>query len=409
MYGVRFSSTQGNSIILSNLSVTTTGTANAYTGGNTTLTLYVDGVAKSTKSLNTASVSFDTFNTTISTSKAVDMVIKADFSDVTNTGSFSVASITYSAVDSLTSATITPVTVAGATFNIDQAAGTLAAATGDAEVVNKTLLEAGTFNKRIASFKVTASNDTVKLKTITLSGTGFSALSNIQLQTSAGVVLGTVASLTDTGAVFENLDTASGASIAMDKSAVFFVVANVNSNTNFSGVQINVVTSGSKITGTNGAEVAMIGVTATGASHDVNENTFKITQATPTSKEIASDALRFKVTASGKNSVTLSGANFTNQLTGYTGSFMLEVIRSSDQSVLGSATGSTGIITFTANNTIDAGSTVEFQVRIRNAIKESTSQQSSWQMTLGNLYTTSGLDAANYPKNTDTFPLRSNN
>lgn len=88
---------------------------------------------------------------------------------------------------------------------------------------------------------------------------------------------------------------------------------------------------------------------------------------------------------------------------------MLEVIRSSDQSVLGFATGSTGVVTFTANNTIDAGSTIEFQVRIRNAIKESTSQQSSWQMTLGNLYTTSGLDAANYPKNTDTFPLRSNN
>ncbi|MDP2104012.1 MAG: S-layer homology domain-containing protein, partial [Candidatus Gracilibacteria bacterium] len=125
VYGARFSSTQGNPIALSNFSLVTTGNALSYTGGNTSLTLYVDGVAKSTQNVNTTAVSFVGFNATVSTTQSVDVVIKADFSDVTTSGSFGIASIDYDAVDSLTSVNVTPVTVAGATFNIAAAIGTL--------------------------------------------------------------------------------------------------------------------------------------------------------------------------------------------------------------------------------------------------------------------------------------------
>jgi len=318
VYGARFSSTQGNPIALSNFSVVTTGTASgatapSYTGGNVSLTLYVDGVAKSTKNVLTTNVSFDAFNATVSTTQSVDIAIKADFSDVLTAGTFGIASIGYSAVDNITSATVTPVTVAGATFTVATAVGTLAATTGDS-LVNKALLLAGATTQKIASFKVTATNDVIKLKDISLTGASLTALSNIRLTDSVGTVLGTASNVSASAATFANLDSTAGSSIAMDKSATYYVVADVNSSTDVSGVVANVTVAGSNITGSNGGVVPMAGANVVGASHDVAQNTFKVTQTTPTSKGIATNAMEFKVDAFGKNSVTLTGATFTTAL-----------------------------------------------------------------------------------------------
>lgn len=411
VYGARFSSTQGNPIALSNLSVVTTGNATSYTGGNTSLTLYVDGVAKSTKSLTTANATFDGFNTTVSTTKSVDIVIKADFSDVTTAGSFSVASIDYTAVDNLTSVAVTAVTVAGATFNIATAAGTLAAATGD-NLVNRSLLLAGSTSAKIASFKVTASNDNIKIKTIVLTGSNLNALSNVRLADSAMTVLGTASSVTSTGATFANLNNAAASAVAMDRSVVYYVLADVNSSTDATGVTANIAYTGSQITASNGSLVAMSGSNVTGVAHDVSRNTFKVTQVTPTNKDIATDAMEFKVDAFGVNSVTLSGATFANILSGYTGAYVLTVVRKSDNAVVGTGTSETGIVTFTANNVIDAGSSATYVVKIVNAIVLGTSTSQGWTVSLTSLTannaTIGALDAANYPKNTDTLPLTSN-
>ncbi|NDK19560.1 S-layer homology domain-containing protein [Candidatus Gracilibacteria bacterium] len=407
--GARFSSTQGNPIALSNLSVTTAGTANSYTGGNTTLTLYVDGVAKSTKSLTTTSVNFDGFNATVSTTKTVDIVVKADFSDVTTTGTFEIATVSYNAVDNLTSVTVDAVSIAGATFNIATAEGALAATTGDS-LINRSLFTAGAADQKVASFKVTASNDVIKIKDIILTGIGLSALSNVRLTDSVGTVLGTASSLTNTGASFVNVDTAAGSSIAMDKSATYYVVANVNSSTNATGVQVNVIADGSTITGSNGGLVDMTGLSGTGtivtgALHDVNENTFKVTLGTPTSKNLSTDAMRFTVNAFGKNTVTLSGATFNNVLSGYTGSMVLTVVRASDNALVGTGTTETGLVTFTGNNIVDVNSSVTYIVKVVGALVDQASTSQDWSVSLTNLTTTSSLDAANYPKNTDTFPL----
>ncbi len=202
VYAARFSSTQGNPIALSNLSATTAGTALSYTGGNTSLTLYVDGVAVSTKSLTTATVNFAGFNPTVSTTQAVDIMIKADFSDITTSGTFNVASIAYSAVDNLTSVTVNPTSVAGVTFTVASPIGRLAAANGS-NFINRSLLAAGSKDQKITSFQVTAENDSIKIKDIVLNGTNLSALSNIRLVDANMAPIGTATAITTSSATSE--------------------------------------------------------------------------------------------------------------------------------------------------------------------------------------------------------------
>lgn len=417
VYGARFSSTQGNPIALSNLSVTTTGSANSYTGGNTSLTLYVNGVAKSTKSLTTASVSFDGFNSVVSTTTGVDIVIKADFSDVTTSGTFQVASISYDAVDNVTSVTLTKPTVAGAVFSIATAVGTLAATTGD-NLVNKTLLLAGSSTQKVASFKVTATNDAIKLKTIVLTGANLNALSNIRLTDSVGTVLGTASSVTATGAVFANLDNVTGSAVAQDKSVTYYVVADVNSSTDQTGVVVNVVLTDSvnvsQITGSNGGVISLAGAIVAGASHDVAQNTFKVTQTTPASKALATNAMEFTVNAFGKNQVTLTGASFKTTIGAYaTGGYAtakISVYTKNTNQLVGEVTGlnnntSAVVVPFNSYGIVSAGSSSTYVVKVEGlTLNPSTNE--AWTVSLTSLIADS-LDAANYPLNTETFPLNS--
>jgi hypothetical protein len=210
--------------------------------------------------------------------------------------------------------------------------------------------------------------------------------------------------------MFANLDSAAGSSIAMDKSATYYVVADVNSSTNVTGVVVNVVatgvTGGSSITGTNGATVLITAATVVGASHDVSENTFKVTLGTPTSKNIATAAMEFTVNAFGKNSVTLSGATFNNVLSGYTGG-TLTVVRKSDNATVATGIGTNGSVTFVAGTSIDAGTSATYIVKMVGAVVDAATTTPDWSVSLTSL-TAGTLDAANYPKNTDTFPLTTN-
>ena len=260
-------------------------------------------------------------------------------------------------------------------------------------------------NQKVASFKVTATNDVIKLKDITLTGANLTALSNILLTDSVGTVIGTASDVTANGAKFANLDSSSASSIAMDKSATFYVVADVNSSTDQSGVVVNVVTAGSNITGSNGALVAMAGVTVVGPSHDVAQNTFKVALVTPTSKNIATDAMRFTVYAYGKNTVTLSGATFANVLSGYTGG-TLTIVRASDNATVATGVGTTGAVTFNAGTTVDANTSSTYIVKLVGAVGNGTATTPDWSVQLTSLQVGT-LDAANYPKNAETFPLTS--
>ena len=193
----------------------------------------------------------------------------------------------------------------------------------------------------------------------------------------------------------------------MDKSATYYVVANVNSTTNVIGVSVDVTSTGSTITGSNGGIISMTGDTVAGAAHDVSENTFKVTLGTPTSKNIATDAMEFTVTAFGKNSVTLTGATFTGTLTGYTGG-TLTIVRKSDNATVATGVGTSGAVTFVAGTAVDAGTSATYIVKMVGTVGDGTSQNPDWSVSLNSLTVETGvntLDAANYPKNTDTFPL----
>lgn len=409
VYQAKFSSTQGNPIALSNLSVTTSGDALSYTGGNTSLTLYVDGVAKSTKSLNTASVTFDGFNVTVSSTPAVthEIAIKADFSDLTNIGTFQVASINYDAVDNQTSGTISAISVAGAVFTVAEGAGALSSSD---QSPKKALLLAGAKDQKLLAFKVTASNDAVTLKDLALTGAKLSNFTNVRLTDANLTVIGTANNLADTSASFANLDNAASSTIAVDKSPVFYVIADVNTTTDVLNTMVGVVPTGSTIKTSNGATKAMGGVAVSSALHDIAQNTAKIAQVTPTSKDLTTDAMEFSITAAGKNNVTLSGVTFNNTVSGYVGSMVLSVYKKSDNTLVGSVNATSGVISFNAGTTVDAGTTTTYVVKMVGATVDAAAQSQGWTISLTGLEVNTGVntvDLKNYPSNVDTLPINS--
>ncbi len=114
--------------------------------------------------------------------------------------------------------------------------------------------------------------------------------------------------------------------------------------------------------------------------------------------------MEFTVNAFGLSSVTLSSATFNNVLSGYTGG-TLTVVRKSDMANVGTGVGTTGVVTFTANNVINANSSETYIVKMVGATIAPATVTSDWSVSLTNLVTSTGIDAAAYPKNTDTFPL----
>jgi hypothetical protein len=407
VYGVKFSSTQGNPIQLSNLVVNTSGTSN-YTNGLTSYTLYVNGVAKDTKSPLGATATFSNFNDTVSTTKSLDVQIKADFSDVTNTGTFNVTGITFSATDSLTSNNVAGASVPGALFTIAQGVATVSASDASPK---KQLLLAGAQTQKLVAFKVTATNDAITLKDLVLTGTALSNVSNIRLLDSNMNQIGVASNASDTGATFANLDNASGSTIAVDKSPVFYVVADVNATTDVAGVQINVVVAGSDVKGSNGSTIAMSGVNVASLSHDIAQNTFKLAAAANASKELRTSAIRFTVTAAGKNNVTLTGITLNNLLSGYnTAAGQVKIYKGDLSTLVGStALGTvTGPVLLNTNNTVDAGTTATFIVAVEGVTATGTTQDWSVSLTGLNVDTgVFGVDAANYPNNVDSLPLTS--
>jgi len=107
-------------------------------------------------------------------------------------------------------------------------------------------------DQKLVAFKVTAANDTIKLKDLALTGTNLDAVSNIRLVDSSMNVLGTASNVTSTSAKFVNLDNAAGSSIAVDKSPVYYVVADINSTTDVNGVSVSVLVADSTIRVSNG-------------------------------------------------------------------------------------------------------------------------------------------------------------
>lgn len=159
---------------------------------------------------------------------------------------------------------------------------------------------------------MTGKNDTVKIKEVTLTGTNLDKMSDFRLVNASNVVVASSSSATSTNVTFENIDTVD-ASVAMDKSTTFYVVA--NANTNVKG-DVALTLDSVKIAGTNGKEVSK-DTNVKSNTHFVAENVLVVAKSTNNNKSLSTSAMVFTVTASGKDSVSLKSFNFNTIVTGY--------------------------------------------------------------------------------------------
>ncbi len=402
VYGVSLSSPQGNGVTVSNFKVDLSG----YTTGflnNAYLTLYIDGTAVQSKTVSTTSVTFDGFSKKITTSTPLDFVVKANFSEAFSTGTFKVTLNSMNAYDTLTSASVTPSALpAGATFTIATAAGTLAASNNNPL---STLLLSPSTAQKIVAFKLSASNDGVRLYDVALTGS-VAGLSNFKITNESGDVIATATTVNGTtGVVFSQINNAPV--VAKDTSANYYVVADVNSSTNGGPVFLNVLTAWTNIKGSNGTTLAIGGANVAGRSHAISENTVTLAMASNPNKSLTTSALKFTATAAGKTSVTLTGLAFNNTLAGYTGPMTLIVYKDSIASanIAGTGAYTGGIIALNANNVIDANSTVNYIVVIDGAVVNPSSYTTDRNVSLTNAYFL-GLAGATY-NNVGALPFTS--
>lgn len=408
VYGAKFSSTQGNPIALSNLSITATGGAAA----GTTLTLYVNWVAKDSKTIqNGNTITFNNFNATVSTTSSTDIQIKADFLN-SATGTFQISSIAYQAIDALTSNSVTQSSIAGANFTIATAIGTLAASDSSPKAQ---LLLAGAKDQKLVAFKVTSTNDTIKLRDVTLTGSNLDKVSNIRLIDANWNVLGTASSTL----VFNNLDNASGSSIATWASPYYFVIADINTNTDLPSLTANINVAGSDITSSNGTVIPMVWSNVSSASHAVAQNIAIFAKQTNSNKTLNNQALVFTVTAStsvgnnsGNNTAVLSWITVSSTIFGTTWTGIVKIYKNtvSAANLAGSFTpitngSSTEVIPLTANNTVDSnGTPVTYILTVEGiGVWWVANITPGWTINVNDIQI-GAISASNYT-NLGTFPL----
>ncbi|MDD3303138.1 MAG: hypothetical protein PHN31_06295 [Candidatus Gracilibacteria bacterium] len=378
--------TQGNPVVISNPMYTITSSGAA--GDNVFLTLYVDGTAVSTKTYKTTgtggTVNFSSVSKTVTSSTPVELTIKADLSDAFSSGSLSVKLSDIDATDSLTSSDINISTVpSSAQFTIANPIGTLSASDSNP---NAKLLLAGNTAEKLIAFRVKAQNDDVKLRDLVFSGASLDNISNYKVINSDGTEVATATSNNDTEVKFSNLTVTDV--VTKDSTKTYYLVGDINTNTNAT-YAVDLLLSGSTIKGTNGNVVAMTGVDVSSNTHQIAENMVVVAKDTNSSKAIATSALRFSVTASGKDQATLSGVTLTINLSGYTGATQLAIYKDSisTNNLIGTGSAANGqkVISLTGLKTVDSGSTNHYLIAIENAVVDSYSNSQDWTVSVDDL------------------------
>ena len=207
--------------------------------------------------------------------------------------------------DSLTSVNVTMPTISNsALFTVAQANGVLATSDNNPKTQ---LLLAGNQAEKLLAFRVKAENDDIKLRDLTFNGTNLDALSNFRVVDSNGNEVATSTSENATQVLFTNINTTD--EITKDTTKTYYLVADVNLNTSNTTVSVSLDGTASNIKGSNGTTYAMDTTnvaTVTSNTHRVEENLAVVAQEANPNKEVANSAIRFSITATGKDQVTLS-------------------------------------------------------------------------------------------------------
>lgn len=353
--GLNVAVTQGNDVQISNAEYTISGSGSF--SNNAFATLYVDGTAVSTKTISGTGVKFDGLNKIVGKT-AVNLTVKVDFSDAYDNGQFKVTLSKLDIVDSLTSQAVALGSVpSSANFTVAAAKGTLSVSDSNPKA---SLLLAGSKDQKVLAFRLKAENDTVKFRDLVFTGTNLSNLSNFRLLTPTNSY---VASTSNSGTAVEFTNLSLNDGVAMDKTETYYLVADMNTNVNDT---FAVTLSGAKVKGTNGTVVDAIGGSITSNTHLVVENSLVVSKDTNTNKS-RQNAMIVSITASGKDSVVLSGSIFTAAIVDAVGYTSTGTVKMYKDSVAPS-----NEVTVSANNTIDAGSTVKFVLEISGAVLDNT-------------------------------------
>ena len=408
VYGLRLSSTQWNPINVSNIVLNLTGNTVGTTGylNNGDLTLYINGTAIQSKNINTAtSVTFDGFSKPLTMDTPMDVVIKANFVEQFSQGSFQATLSSLNAYDTLTSNAISGYALpAGAVFTIGSASGTIAVSS-DAPL-SKLFLSPST-SQKIAAFKLSATNDQVRLYDVALTGAKLDNLSNFRLVDTTGNVIATATTNDATTVTFSQINNAPF--VAKDTTVTYYVIADVNNNTNTTGISVTIKASGTDVKGSNGNTIAVAGSNITSATHSIADSIVTIVQAANPTKEIGSSALRFTVTAQGKNSTLLTSLTGYVATAGLSGDRVLVYKDTTASANLAfswnfvNATNVNLVMVNTGKATIDVGTPVTYIMVLDWAIGNGTNATQGWTVRL--VDAAFGWFIASTYDNIATFPM----
>ena len=387
---------------------TTTNTANLTKTNklwnNTFLTLYVNGAAKSTKTVQGNTVIFEGFNELVNSSNSLTLEVKASMAEAFDEGVLSLQLNELNAVDALTSQSILSASYAkpaGAVLTIGTAEATLAVSN---DAPKASLLLSPSVDNSIAALRISAKNDNVKLYNLklTLPAADLVNINNIRLANASGEVFATASSVDNTAGIVLFTNISNAPSIAKDSSATFYVKADVNSNIENKQITVTVVNAGSNVRATNGTVVNFAAAPATivAATHTITENTMVVAKAANPSKAIASSALRFTVTANWKNAVKLDALTVVLSQFGYV--IWANPVVSADYKLYrGSVTTANEVTLGGVNASVDAGSTETFIVAFPGAIINSANPDWSVSVTAA----TFNSIAVGWFQNVGEFPM----
>ena len=387
VYRANMTVTQGNGVTASNIAFFLTGNQ-ASTGylNNGYLSLYVDGVMKSYKKINSNTITFDGFSIDLLKNVAKDIQIKADFDEAFSAGSIQLTLTGMNAIDKLSGTGVTYNKPVWATFTMATANATITTST-DAPL-SKLLLSpsAGT---GLYAFKVTAVNDSVRLYNVRLSGTNLLALNGLTLVNATGDIIATATTVDATNLTFETINAAPF--IAKDKSETYYVVASTNQYLS-GNVTLNLSANGVDVKSSNGTFKNITSSALASISHMIKENAIVVTKLTNTNKELGSSALVFTVKASGVTSTVLTGLSVKISTAGYSGDAVIVYKNSVNSSNIAFASASyvnganATWTTYNAGNaTIDAGTTITYIVVLDNARGDGTTATQSWTARLSDV------------------------
>ncbi len=387
-FEAKLSSNQGNGVKVTKATFDVA--ADASYNNNAYFTLYVDGVAKQTKTLSGTSITFDNFSTTVDSDNDSTLKVEADFTE-TVSGSIQLTLASVVATDLGTSNNLSAISpVAGAMFTVGTANGVLAISQ---DVVLSKLLLSPSTNQKIAAVKVTAENDKVRLYNLTLTATGVDTINNIRLVRADGTTVASASSVSGSMITFENL--ANTAFVEKDLSITYDVVADINTNVS-TAADLQIAVSTGNVRASNGLTAGSLNASSLVANaHKVLDRTIVVAKLDNPNKSLTTSAMRFSVTANGKD-VNLSGVTAILTAAGYdgVGSDLTVKLYKNTVSAANEVTGPT---------TIDAGTTVTFIVAVPGALINSTSSSQDWIITLSAINIDS-LNVAPYT-NVGEFPM----